>query len=423
MSLFGTLNTAVSGMTAQATYLSAISDNIANSSTTAYKQATTDFETELDNQNVGTYTSGGVSSKVTYGVSTQGTLTTTTSSTDLAISGSGFFGVKDAISGTTALTRAGSVVENSSGNLVNTAGYELQGYKLTGNSTDTSSDTAANLTPVNVSSEQLSATPSTTGSMTFNVESSAAAVTGDTPASNASDASYTSKTSLTAYDDLGNAVTLDLYLTKTGDNTWEATTYNAADAASGGGFPYSSSPLSSQTLSYNGATGALASVDGSTTPLNLSIPVPNGATLTVNVGDTTQLASSFAASNTAIDGNAPSSLSSVSIAADGTVSAVYANGTTKAVYKIPVATVESPDSLTSISGNAYTTNLQSGDMTLTTAGTGGSGTIAEDSLESSTVDLATELTAMISAQRAYEANSKVLQASSDLLKTVDQLNT
>lgn len=422
MSLFGTLNTAVSGMTAQATYLSAIGNNISNSSTTGYKEATTSFESQLDSQSAGTYTSGGVSTKVGYAVGTQGTLTTTTSSTDLAINGSGFFVVKDTTSGTTALTRAGSFVASSTGTLVNTAGYTLMGYKLTNGVTDTSSDTASNLTAVDVSSGQLTATASTAGSMTFNVDSAATAVTGDTPSSNASDAAYTSKTSLTAYDNLGNAVTLDVYLTKTGDNTWQATTYNAADAASGGGFPYSSSALSSQTLDYSGTTGALTSVDGSTTALNLSIPVPNGSTLSVNVANTTQLASSFSASNTTINGNAPSSLSSVSVGTDGTVSAVYANGTTKAIYKVPLATVESPDNLTSSSGNVYTTNLQSGGMTLTTAGSGGTGTISGDSLESSTVDLATELTAMISAQRSYEANSKVLQASSDLLKTVDQLS-
>ena len=213
-----------------------------------------------------------------------------------------------------------------------------------------------------------------------------------------------------------------MYLTKTGDNTWEATTYNAADAASGGGFPYASSPLSSQTLNYSSANGALTAVDGSSTPLNLTIPVPNGETLTVNVANTTQLATAYTTNTTTVNGNAPSALKSVSVSTDGVVSAVYDNGTTKAIYKIPIATVASPDSLTSLSGDAYTVNLQSGAMTLTTAGTGGSGTIVEDSLESSTVDLASELTSMIAAQRAYEANSKVLQASSDLLKTVDQLS-
>ncbi len=422
MSLFGSLNTAVSGMTAQASYLSAIGDNIANSSTVGYKNATTNFETQLGNQVTNSYSSGGVQSKVTYAVTGQGSLATTTSSTDLAISGNGFFVVKNTGNDTTALTRAGSFVANSAGNLINTAGYELLGYKLSGNVTDTSSDTAANLVPVNVSSDETASTPSTTGSMTFNVDSAATAVTGDTPSSNASDAAYTSKTSLTAYDNLGNAVTVDVYLTKTSDNTWEATTYNAANAAAGGGFPYSSGPLSSQTLNYNSTTGALSSVDGSSSPLNLTVPVPNGQTLTVDVSNTTQLATAYTTNTTTMNGNAPSALKSVSVSTDGVVSAVYTNGTTKAIYKVPVATVASPDSLTSLSGDAYTTNLDSGAMSLTTAGTGGSGTIAEDSLESSTVDLATELTSMIAAQRAYEANSKVLQASSDLLKTVDQLS-
>ncbi len=126
---------------------------------------------------------------------------------------------------------------NAAGNLVNTAGYELMGYNLTDGSSATANGVGG-LQVINLSKQSLSASPSTTGTIDFNLSSNATAVTGDTPASNAADATYTSKTSVAAYDNLGNQVTLDVYFTKTGDNTWEATTYNQADAASGGGFPY-----------------------------------------------------------------------------------------------------------------------------------------------------------------------------------------
>ncbi len=419
MSLFGTLNTAVSGMSAQANMLGTIGDNIANSGTTGYKQATIDFETQLGTQSATSYTAGGVQSAVRYGIGDQGTLTSTTSSTDLAVQGNGFFVVQNA-NGGTALTRAGSFVPNAAGNLVNTAGYELMGYNLTDGSSATANGVGG-LQVINLSKQSLSASPSTTGTLGFNVSSNATAVTGDTPASNAADATYTSKTSVAAYDDLGNQVTLDVYLTKTGDNTWEATTYNQADAASGGGFPYASAALSSQTLVYDGTTGKLDSVGGAATPLDLSVPIPNGKTLSIDVGQSTQLAADFNVATATIGGSAPSKLDHITIGADGTVTSVYANGVETPSYRIPLANVPSPDNMTSLPGNVYEPSLTSGNMTVGAASSGSLGSIQSDSLENSTVDLATQLTAMITAQQSYEANSKVITTTSDLLSAVNQL--
>src|SRR5450432_1014149 len=129
MSLFGVMNTAISGLSAQANKLSTIGDNVANSSTAGYKEAEAEFETLLGDSSASTYSSGGVSTSVRYNVTGQGTRTDTTSTTDLMVSGSGFFIVKGA-DGSTALTRAGSFVPDAKGDLVNTAGYYLQGYPL-----------------------------------------------------------------------------------------------------------------------------------------------------------------------------------------------------------------------------------------------------------------------------------------------------
>ena len=421
MSLFGTLNTAVSGMTAQANLLGTIGDNIANSGTTGYKQATVDFETQLGTQSASSYTAGGVQSSISYAIADQGTLTSTTSATDLAVQGNGFFVVQGA-DGSPALTRAGSFVPNANGSLINTAGYELMGYNLTDGSSATANGVGG-LQVINLSKQALNASPSTTGTINYNVSSNATAVTGDTPASNAADATYTSKTSVAAYDDLGNQVTLDVYMTKTGDNTWEATTYNQADAASGGGFPYSSAPLSSQTLVYDPTNGKLTSVDGSTTPLNLSVPIPNGQTLAINVGQSTQLAADFNVSSATISGSAPSKLDHITIGQDGTVTSVYANGVEQATYRIPLANVPSPNNMTSLTGNVYEPSLTSGQMTVGAAQTGSLGSIQSDTLENSTVDLATQLTEMITAQRSYEANSKVIQTASQLLSTINNISS
>ena len=102
---------------------------------------------------------------------------------------------------------------------------------------------------------------------------------------------------------------------------------------------------------------------------------------------------------------------------------IYSNGTTKSAFQVALANVASPDLLTTISGDAYTANKNSGSMIVSTPGTGGTGVIESSSLEGSTVDLATELTDMISAQRGYEANSKVLQTASDLLGTLNNIHT
>ncbi len=435
MSLFGTLNTGVSGMAAQANMLSTIGDNIANSSTTGYKSATVAFETMLGNQTNGSYTAGGVQTQIRYGIADQGTLTSTSSVTDLAVKGNGFF-VVQGTNGSTALTRAGSFVPDASGDLVNAAGYKLMGYNLTDGSSATANGTGG-LQVINLSKQALTANPTTSGSMVFNVSSNAAATTGALPSTNSVASTYTSKTSVATYDDLGNQVTLDVYLTKLGTNDangnpqWEATTYNQANAATGGGFPYTASanspvPLSTQTLAYSNTSGKLVSVTTggttSTTALALSVPIPNGKTLSLDVSQSTQLASAFNVTSATVNGSSPSKLDHVTIDNDGTVTSVYANGITQATYRIPLADVPSEDQLTPLTGNIYEPSLASGNMTIGTATTGSLGAIDSSSLENSTVDLATELTNMISAQRSYEANSKVIQASSDLLKVVDQLS-
>ena len=427
MSLFGTLNTGVSGMAAQANVLSATGDNIANSGTTGYKRASIDFASVLGSQSASSYTAGGVQAQVRYGVTTQGSLTSTSSTTDLAIKGGGFF-VVQGDNGSTALTRAGSFVPNAAGDLVNTAGYKLMGYNLKAGSTATANGTGG-LEVINLSKQALTANPTTSGSLIFNVSSNAKAIATANPGTNANPTS-TSKTSVAAFDDLGNQVTLDVYLSKTAANTWTVTTYDQRTATAGG-FPYtatatSPAPLSSQTLTYSGTTGKLVSVatggTTSTTDLSLAISIPGGKPCTLDIGKSTQLASDFSVTTATVDGSAPSKLDHVTVAGDGTVTSVFTNGITQATYRIPLADVPSENNLTPVTGNVYEANLASGTMTIGAPETGSLGLIQSNSLESSTVDLAAELTNMISAQRSYQANSKVIQTSSDLLKVVDQLS-
>ena len=415
MSLFSALMASVSGMQAQANSLSTISDNIANSNTTGYKQASTQFEDLLSQLSTTSYTAGGVGTIVNFGISQQGALTSATSPTDIAIQGNGFFVVQGG-GGQTYLTRAGNFAPNANGQLVNAAGYTLLGYPVTSTSTATPTN-VSQLTPLTVASAGLSATPSTSGTLVGNLPSNAAIDTGTLPSANTAASTYTDMTSVTAYDNLGNAVNLNVYFTKTAANTWNVDVFNAANATSGG-FPYgaSGSPsLLSTTLTFSAANGTLA------TGSPLTIPVPNGGTLSLNVSGMTQLATSFGITQNDVNGNAPAAFSSISIGTDGTVSEVYSNGSTQAIAMIPLATVPSVNSLTSSAGDVFSVNALSGNIVLGNANTSGFGSINSQQLESSTVDLASQLTNMVVAQNAYAANSKVFQTGSTMLSQLLQM--
>jgi flagellar hook protein FlgE len=406
MSLFSTLTTSVSGMSAQAFKLATISDNIANVNTTGYKQATTQFESLVEDFDTTSYDAAGVGTRVRFNISEQGDLTAATEVTDLAVLGKGFFLVEDA-SGEKFLTRAGSFRQDAEGNLVNAAGFTLLGYST--ESGATSADGLDSLTPINVVSNDLTATPSTTATFSANLDSTVAIATGNPPSTNIDPATYTSKSSLVAYDNLGTETTLDIYFTKTAANTWEIAVYNAADAVAGTTFPYAQPALVTDTLSFSPDDGTL------TGPTAVSVAIPDGRTMTIDLSTMTQVASPFAVDTATTDGNAPSALETLSVSADGTLSGVYANGKEVPIYTIPLATVPSIDNLTVLSGNVFRAGTKSGDIVVGTSGLGGLGTIQSSSLESSTVDLASQLTEMIVAQRGYEANTKSFQTGSELL--------
>ncbi|MGA7657622.1 MAG: flagellar hook protein FlgE [Methylocella sp.] len=402
MGLFSAMTASVSGMAAQANNLATISENISNSSTTGYKQTSTLFQDIVDQfGTTGDYSAGGVSTTIRYNVAEQGSLTSTTSSTDLAIQGNGFFLVENS-AGANYLTRAGSFVQDASGNLVNSAGYTLMGYSLAPGAGGVT-DSLSGLVPVNINGAALVATPSTSGTFTANLNSNAATLTGAPSATN-----YTSQSSLVAYDDLGNPVTLNTDFSKTGANTWQVDVYNAASPAT---------PLTTQTLTFDPTTGNLAPPS----PTALSIAVPGGNTVSLNIASMTQLASPFSVSTATMDGNAPSKVQSVSIGTDGTLSYVYANGKTVPAYSIPLGNVISPDNLTNITGDVFQVSSESGSLVIGTAGTGALGTIQSSELESSTVDLATQLTNMVATQSAYGANSKAFQTGADLLAELNNL--
>jgi flagellar hook protein FlgE len=216
----------------------------------------------------------------------------------------------------------------------------------------------AGLVKVNVTRTGEQATPTTAGTFSANLPSMAtrvavanapAAATAATPPTTPS---YTEKTSLVTYDNLGAPVTLDVYMTRLPDNpaanpaatppvvgvpNWEVDVFNSADAAPGGGFPYSTTALTSQVMTFNPSSGQLAS------GASLSIAIPNGQTMALSFAGTTQLATGYAVTGATTNGNAPDTLTGVTISTDGTLSFNYSSGTSSPGYDIPLANVASPD--------------------------------------------------------------------------------
>ncbi|MBA8841715.1 flagellar hook protein FlgE [Ochrobactrum sp. RH2CCR150] len=393
MSLYGMMRTGVSGMNAQANRLSAVADNIANASTIGYKRAETQFSSLVLPSSGGQYNSGSVLTSVRYGISDQGGIRSTSSTTDLAIDGNGYFLVQGA-DGATYLTRAGSFVPDKDGNLVNTAGYYLLGSADGNVAPDLNG-----LSIVNVNAPDLTAIGSTDGTFTVNLP------TTDTPPATAGD--YNHKTSLISYNNAGEAVKLDVYFTKNADDTWSVSVKNAADNVE----------IGTGTLTFDPVTGAVVSGG------NVSVDLTgyNGGTLDLNLGASTARTGSYTISQATINGQAPSSLQSVDVGADGSVVAIYENGSQQVLYRLPLATVASPDRMTVVSGNVFSPSAASGAVTTGYPQSDGMGKIMSGSLEESNADIAQELTDMIEAQRSYTANSKVFQTGSELMDVLVNL--
>jgi flagellar hook protein FlgE len=313
------------------------------------------------------------------------------------------------------MTRSGSFTPNAAGELVNSAGFKLMGYPLPPNQPSVVVNGFAGMGPVEVNNNTLSAVPSTAGTFQTNLPSTATAVAAaNLPSTNSAGATYTAKSSLVTIGNLGQEIKLDIYSTKTGPNTWEVAAYDSAGASSTGGFPYASGPLTTQTLSFSATDGQLSSSP------SMSLTVPGGQALTLDLTGTTQLAANYTVSGK-VDGNKASVATLVEIDKDGTVYAAYDNGARQAVYRIPLATVTSPDHLQALSGNVYATTSQSGDAHVGFPQDAGFGSVNSGVLEQSTADIASEFTDMIDAQRGYTANSKVFQTGADLMDVLVNL--
>jgi flagellar hook protein FlgE len=378
---------------------------------------------------------GGVRATPSYQNDVQGNIASTSTTTNLAISGGGFFPVQAAVqtsTGTTqftdvAYTRQGDFTQNKDGYLVNTSGYYLLGYSIATDGTVNSSTAA----PIQISA--LLDNPVATSTVTYSANLPASAAT-----------TYTStSSSVQVYDALGSTHQMSLTWTKTGTNNWSVsidvaqgvnstTDYTATVPVTFNSSTNIGTISGLGTSSSSGAAGTY-SVDSSATSagvsFSLSFPGAGTQTVDLNLGTYNSATGVTQFSNTSSvvsvssfqqNGLGAGSFSSIGINSSGTVSINYTNGSVRQIYQIPVASFNSPDNLQRLSGGAYQATLSSGTANLHSAGTNGAGTISSSSLESSNVDIATEFTAMIQSQQVYSANAKSVTTINHMLDTIIQ---
>ncbi|HUK60736.1 MAG TPA: flagellar hook protein FlgE [Stellaceae bacterium] len=426
MSILGAMYAAVSGLNANSNALGIISDNIANSNTIGYKDTTTDFSTLVTQSTASSYSPGGVTSKPLYNTAQQGSIQSESSPTDLAISGGGFFVVNSNAAGvsgtgTTSFTRAGNFTVDANGDLVNAAGLYLQGQVLTpaqsaaiaaGAAPTLGGTTLAGLQTINVNGIAETATP--TANVTLNA---------NLPANATSPESMT----VPVYDTEGIEHDLTVTFTPSGAaNTWtvsaafnNAGTSTATIAGGNDTVKFNSDgTLNAAGTTFNAANALQIAWDpsasGGTSPQDVSFNLGADGT----TSGLSQLGSAFTVSDISQDGVQFGSFSSVSIGANGLVSANFSNGQTRAIAIVPIATFEDPDGLTPTSGNTYLESADSGLPLLEEAGTGAAGQIDPSSLENSTVDIAGEFSQLIITQNAYSANSKVLTTANQMTQAL-----
>lgn len=402
MSLYGTMRTGVSGMNAQANRLGTVGDNIANASTAGYKKASTQFSSLILPSGGGAYNSGGVNTQVRYSISDQGTFSYTTSDTDLAINGRGFF-IVQGTDGVEYLTRAGSFQQLSDGSLVNAAGFKLMGYPYQDGVDPTIVINGfEGLSEINLQASGMSATPSTAGYITANL-----------PANET--APYSIPTSLIAVDSQGNSRKLDFTYTKTGDNAWSVTaSYTNPDTA------VTTTLLAPTAITFDADGQILTPSPNQLATTGLTINGADLGVLDIDISGLTQLGKPFSSTGD-INGSGASSVIGYEISEDGVVSLKFESGDLVPKFRIAMADVQSPDKLNPLAGNVYSQSNDSGVIVMGYPANGSYGSILSGALEDSNVDIAEELTSMIEAQRNYTANSKVFQTGSELLEVLVNL--
>lgn len=427
MSLFGSMTTAISGLTAQSRALGNISDNVANSQTVGYKRVDTNFVSYITDSTVNRHLPGSVQARPDYRNSIQGTPTQSDNPLAMAIAGQGFFSVARPDGNANGglqfderqfYTRAGDFSVDENGYMVNGSGYYLQGW----NADAAGQPDRTQLAPIRINELVFNPIATTSIDLSANLPADATA------------ASAPIVTPVNVYDALGTLQPMTLTWTATATaDVWNV----AINAPNGGGalgtlqvrFGGAATPavpagtigqITTVTPPATGTTGGA----GTPATINFSANFGQGAqAMSLNLGTfgaasglTQYAGETFELRNLEPNGVPLGSFSSVSIRDNGDVAINYDNGQSRVAYRVPVVTFNDPDSLQRMDGQAFMRTLESGEARVSDAASNGSGTLVVGSVESSNVDIASEFSKLIIAQRAYTANTRIVTTTDEMLQ-------
>lgn len=397
MSLFTSLFTGVSGLNAAGVGLSVVGNNIANLNNPGFKASRTEFEEILAGSIANARMGGGVNVSAITGLFSQGTLETTGSPTDLGIAGDGFFvisnGARDFY------TRSGQFTLNADGDLVNPAGLFLQGWET--DATGVATSLPGN---INLEGRTSPAQPTSTVDIRLNLDAGEDVRAAFNPA-NPGETSNFSNT-ITVYDSQGSAHSLTTYFRKSAANNWEY--HIIAD----GGDTEINPP--GGTLLFR-PTGELDTQTGGPFPIQFD-PGVTLQSITFDFTGATQFGSPSAVQFQTQDGYKNGVLSNISIDRDGFVWGTFTNGQSIRLNQVMLARFNNPNGLERLGGNLFSANSVSGESIIGEPNTGGRGNIVSSSLEQSNVDLASEFVRMITLQRSFQANSRTISSTNQLLQ-------
>lgn len=395
---------ATSGLNAVTEQLNAISNNIANSGTVGFKSGRAEFSAlYAESQPLGVGVSG-----ITQSITKGGSIASTGTALDLAINGNGFFMVRDS-AGTTAYTRAGYFGTDSNGNLINNQGMYMQGYPVDANGT-LQVGSIGNLT---ISSGSIPAKATESIDFTANLDARAE-VPATSPFDPKDNTTYNNSYTTQVYDSLGREHTMNQYFVKTGENEWEVHYYMddkpVTDPKTGAD--------QVQKMTFN-SQGILTNPSGAV-DLSAAIPGADNIDIKLTYNNTTQYGSDFSVSKNKGDGYASGERTGQAIDEDGSVYATFSNGERLLQGQLVLANFTNPNGLQSQDGTTWAQTASSGAPLTGAPGTGLLGSIVSGALESSNVDLTSELVGLMTAQRNYQANTKVISTNDSMMNALFQ---
>jgi flagellar hook protein FlgE len=414
--------TGVSGLSAESQALGVVGDNVANANTIGFKMSRAMFEDVLGGavgQNVG----GGVRMNRAQQIFAQGTMVNTGQPTDLALSGDGFFVVKGSLDGVAGnfYTRAGNFTPDADGFLVNPQGLRLQGYGV-----NPDGSISGRVGDLQLPTGPLSPKPTATIELDMNLKASEPVSVAPFDATNPATYAEDTPVSMTVYDSLGGAHSVDVYFAKTATG-WDYHVMASGDDVSGGtpGTPF---PIGTGSVTFD-SEGKLLTMNPN--PPTASVDFNNGSTpgqtITLDFGTIggtdglTQNDSPTAATFVSADGYAAGNLSGIQIDADGTVNGVYSNGENMPIGQLVVAKFASNNGLARSGRNTWMETRASGEALLGAPGSGGKASVVSGALEQSNVDIAGQFVEMIAHQRAFQANSKTITTADEMLQELNNL--